>query len=350
MNGLFSYLRRGSRPLLMLATLLAVVLVGTADYLPGYEISFSLFYFSAISVAVWFIGWRFALVISAFSVACWLVGDLAAGAKYANRFVPGWNAAITLAFYVVMAGVLSNLRSLQDRLEAKVRERTVALTDEMAKRETLEKELLAVIEREQRRIGHDLHDSLCQHLTGTALAGKVLGEKLATKGLPEEVDAGRIVSLVEEGITLARQLARGLAPVELEAEGLAVALGEFAQTTSTRFKIECLFDAPHPAPIDDPATAVHLFRIAQEATANALRHGQARQVVINLSAVPEGVRLSIKDDGCGLPDRLEDRLGMGLHIMRHRAAMIGASFAIRRETQGTLVTCLLEEPAVKESA
>src|SRR5471032_2058347 len=140
MTKLLAALASRSRPLLMFGTLFAAALVGVADYLTGYEISFSIFYFAAISVAAWFVGWRFALVVSAFSVACWLVGDFAAGAKYASRFVPGWNAAIALVFYLVMVGVLSRLRALQDRLEAKVRERTLALTDEMAKRETLEKE------------------------------------------------------------------------------------------------------------------------------------------------------------------------------------------------------------------
>ena len=349
MTGLLASLGRRPRPLLVLATLLAVLLVGVADYLTGYEISFSIFYLAAIAVAAWFIGWRFALFVSAFSVACWLAGDLAAGAKYASRFVPFWNAVIALAFYVVVVGALSNLRSLQNRLEAKVRARTAALTTEMAKRELLEKELLAVSEREQQRIGHDLHDSLCQHLTGTALAGQVLGGKLAAQARPEAADAQRIVALVEEGIALARSLARGLAPVELEAEGLAVALREFAKNTAERFKIDCRFAAPHPAPIDDLATALHLFRIAQEATANAIRHGHAKQVLISLSAVREGLRLTIQDDGCGLPDTLPEPRGMGLHIMQHRAAMIGATLAVRREPPGPVVSCFLAEPAAKET-
>ncbi len=340
---------RKSRRKAIAGALGIVFLVGVVDYLSGYEITFSVFYLVAITVAVWFVGARFGIFISALSVACWLAGDFAAGAKYASRFVPGWNAVIALVFYLVMVGVLSRLRALHDELEAKVRARTAALTEEMAKRELLEKELLAVSEREQQRIGHDLHDSLCQHLTGTALAGQVLGGKLAAQARPEAADAHRIVALVEEGITLARNLARGLAPVELEAEGLAVALREFAKNTAERFKIDCRFAAPHPAPIDDLATALHLFRIAQEATANAIRHGHAKQVLISLSAVREGLRLTIQDDGCGLPDTLPERRGMGLHIMQHRAAMIGASLAIRREPPGTVVSCFLADPAAKET-
>ena len=323
------------------ACLVTVVLVGVADYLTGYEISFSIFYLVAVSVATWFIGFRFGLFISLLSVVCWLIGDLAAGATYSTRFVPGWNAVIALAFYVVMVRVLANLRTMHDRLEGMVEQRTAALTAEMAKREMLEKELLAVSEREQRRIGHDLHDSLCQHLTGTALAGQVLGDKLEARGLPEAADAGRVVTLVEEGITLARSLARGLAPVELEAEGLMAALRELAQNVSERFKVNCTFEAPEFVPIDDAASAIHLFRIAQEAISNAIKHGRARHIVIALFISPGGVRLSIADDGVGLPEPLPATRGMGLNIMRHRSAIIGATFEIRRAEQGTSVECTM---------
>ena len=323
------------------ACLLTVVLVGVADYLTGYEISFSIFYLVAVSVATWFIGFRFGLFVSVLSVVCWLLGDLAAGATYTTRFVPGWNAVIALAFYVVIVRVLVSLRTMRDRLEGMVVQRTAALTEEMSKREMLEKELLAVSEREQRRIGHDLHDSLCQHLTGTALAGQVLGEKLHARGLPEAADAGRVVTLVEEGITLARNLARGLAPVELEAGGLMDALRELAKNVSERFKVNCTFDAPEFVPIDDTAAAIHLFRIAQEAISNAIKHGRAKRVTIALSISPAGVRLSITDDGAGLPDPLPATHGMGLNIMRHRSAIIGATFDIRRIAPGTRVECTM---------
>lgn len=319
-----------------------IALVAAADYLTGYEITFSIFYLAPILLAAWFIGKRFALLVSIVNVACWLGGDLAAGAIYSSPFVPVWNAVISLSFYFVMVGVLGRLRSLHDELEARVLERTQALTNEMTTRERLEKELLAVSEREQRRIGHDLHDSLCQHLTGVALAGQVLGEKLIAKSLPEAAEAGRVVSLIEEGIDLARSLARGLAPVEFEAEGLMAALHELATNTSERSKIDCRFDVPHPVLVNDSATAMHLFRIAQEALGNALKHGRSSHVVIGLTHSLEGIRLTVQDDGSGLPEPLPEKRGMGLHIMRHRASMIGATIDIRRLPCGTMVDCLLQ--------
>lgn len=350
MMKILSAFERQPRPALMAAALAAVLVVGVIDYLTGYEISLSIFYLAPIALATWFIGRRFGWLVSGVSVLSWLIGDVAAGATYPNRFVPIWNVVIALVFYLVIVEVLTNLRTLHDQLEAKVSGRTAALTEEMRKREELEKELLAVGERERRRIGHDLHDSLCQHLTATALAGEVLGEKLAVRSLPEEHDARRVVALVEEGIALARRLARGLAPVELEAEGLMAAFREFAQTTSERFKIDCRFEAPHPVLIRDTTTSTHLFRIAQEAVSNAIKHGRARRVSISLLLDEGTIYLEVRDDGEGFRPPGPENHGMGLHIMQHRAAMIGASFAIQKEPPGTVLTCKLRGESRQEAA
>ncbi len=109
--GLIAFFGNQSRSRLMAEALGLLILVAVADYLTGYEISFSIFYLSAIAVATWFVGARFALLVSVISVLCWLIGDLAAGAVYSTRFVPVWNAAIMLSFYLVVVGVLSSLRS-----------------------------------------------------------------------------------------------------------------------------------------------------------------------------------------------------------------------------------------------
>jgi signal transduction histidine kinase len=210
----------------------------------------------------------------------------------------------------------------------------------MAERQRLEEEILTISEREQRRIGHDLHDSLCQHLTATALAGQVLGERLAAKSLPEAADAGKVVELVEEGINLARNLARGLYPVEMEAEGLMAAFEELADNITRRAKVPCVFECDNPVLIHDDAMATHLYRIAQEAVHNALRHGKPKRIGISLSERDARVTLTVEDDGVGLPEDSHESGGLGIRIMEHRAAMIGGSFAIEpTATGGTTVTC-----------
>jgi signal transduction histidine kinase len=210
----------------------------------------------------------------------------------------------------------------------------------MAERARLEKELVEVSEREQRRIGHDLHDSLCQHLTGTALAGQVLGERLAAKSLPEAADANQVVELVEEGIALARNLARGIYPVDVEARGLMAALDDLAANISKVSKITCVFECDLPVLVQDAAVGTQLYRIAQEAISNAIRHGKARRVGISLSERGGAVTLAIEDDGTGLPEGWQKGQGLGTRIMAHRAGMIGGEIALEpNPTGGTLVRC-----------
>jgi signal transduction histidine kinase len=342
---MFTWVKRfekQSRSLVVLTTLLIVFGVGVVDYVTGSELSFSVFYLLAVGLATWFVGTRFAIFISVLSVAVSLAGDLATGERYSKPLVRWWNACIVLAFYFVVVALLTRLRNLYAELEMRVRQRTVALTEEMSERERIERELLEISEREQRRIGHDLHDSLGQHLTGVALAGQVLEEKLSTRGLPEAADANKVVELVEEGITLSRKLAKGLHPIEMEADGLMLALEELAAISSELFKILCRFDCDSPVLIRDTATSGHLYRIAQEAISNAVKHGKARNVSVQLETLDDGIALRVKDDGTGLPAPLPKSAGMGLRIMAHRASIIGAIFEAKRDASGgTIVSCVL---------
>jgi signal transduction histidine kinase len=324
------------------ATLLMVIAVGFIDYETSPEISFSVFYLLALGLAAWFVGRGFACFIAVFSVAVSLAGDLATGPQYSSLLVSFWNESIVLAFYLIVIWLLTRLRQLTKNLEARVRERTAALTDEIAERERLERELLDISEREQRRIGHDLHDSLGQHLTGAALAAQVLKEKLATRDQPEAADANEVVGIIEEGIMLSRKLAKGLHPIEMEADGLMQALEELAVTSGELFRTSCRFECDSPVLIRDATASIHMYRIAQEAVSNAVKHGKAHQVIIQLEALDDGIALVVKDDGVGLPDPLPEKRGMGLRIMAHRASMIGATFIARRESSGgTTITCVL---------
>ena len=333
-------LERCSKPLLRLAGLGFLVLVGLVDYLTGYEIFFSVFYLLGVGLAAWFVGRRFGLLMSVLSVFVWVGGDLAAGAHFSNPLIPFWNAMILLGFYFIVVVLLTRLRSLQRELESRVQQRTLALRQEMAERERLEKEILEISEREQCRIGHDLHDSLCQHLTGTALATQVLGEKLAAQARPEEADAQNIVALIEDGIDLARNLARGIYPVEMEAEGLMAAFQNLAAGLTHRSKVRVSFECDPPVLIHDATTATHLYRIGQEAVTNALRHGKPTQILIGMSDRQGRLILAIEDDGVGLPEAWQRTAGLGTRIMAHRAAMIGGTVSIEPgPTGGTVVIC-----------
>jgi signal transduction histidine kinase len=336
-------LDRRSKLTLAMASILLAVFIGFFDYKTGTHISLSAFYLLPVSLAAWFVGPRFAFFISVLCVIVWIAaGALTGDEDYYNPLLASWNGGVELASFAVVVIVLTRLRALQRGLEARVRERAAALTREIAERERLQKELLEVSEQEQRRIGQDLHDGLCQHLAGTAIAGQVLREKLVRKRLGEAADAEKVVALIEEGVMLSRRSAKGLHPVEMDAEGLMFALDEVAATTSKLFKVDCRFECESPVLIHSAATAEHMFRIVQEAVRNAINHGRSREISIQLNTLDEGQELRVEDDGCGLPSVIPAHAGMGLRIMAHRAHMIGATLDVKsRPGGGTSVVCML---------
>jgi len=336
-----NWLRR-SRSESILIALLLVVVIGIADYFSGYQIYWSAFYLIAISFAVWSVGTLFALLVAILSITSWLVGDWAAGVVYPNRFVPIWNALVTLGFYLVVIWLLSRLKSLHQVLEARIRERTAALRREIAAREQLEKEVAEVTEKERLRIGHELHDTLCQHLAATSLSLQVLSGKLAQDSLPQTRDADQAARLVEDAIDLTRNLAKGLFPLELEGEGLGAALLELCRSIEDRYRVKCEFKNDLQMPHIDSNTATHLYRIAQEAVTNAIKHGHVSRVVVELELEDSGLRLNVTDDGIGLPETLPDERGLGLRIMASRAGMIGGAFSAKNSPDGgAVVTCRL---------
>lgn len=319
-----------------------LALIGLADYLLGFERLLFGIYFIPIALAVVARGWRFGVVIAIGSVATWIVGDWAAGAHFDSPTVLIWNATIAMLTYLVLIGLLSGLLALQRDLQERVRQRTAALTEEIAGRERLEKAVLEISERERRNIGHDLHDGLGQHLTGTAITGRLLVEKLQERAADETADAKKMVTLVNSAIEQTRQMAKGLLLADIDAEGLVSALQEFCANSAGQFRVDCAFHEGNRVTLAENGVATHLYRIAQEAVRNAIRHGRARHIVVHLSAAHNQVVLRISDDGVGLPPPAARGAGLGLRIMEHRARMIGAAFAIEPPPEGgTLIVCTL---------
>ncbi len=228
----------------------------------------------------------------------------------------------------------------------------IAIRTDITARRRLEEEVLNISEHEQRRIGQDLHDGICQQLAGIELMSQVLAQALAPKSKKHSAQAGQIAAHVREAIAQTRMLAHGLCPVVLEAEGLMSALQELAQTTTQIFGVNCAFRCEHPVQVHDHPTGTHLYRIAQEAVANALKHGKATHIEIGLAAQPNRVFLAVKDNGCGIPTP-PPRSGAGLRIMQYRAGMIGGSVVIQRgEPDGTTVACSVHQspPPAKRKA
>jgi signal transduction histidine kinase len=324
-----------SRRFLAVTCLILACLIGYLDYRTGYERSLLLFYLLPVSLAAWFGNFAFGLAIAVVCVVVSLVSDVAAGIP-AVRF---WNIAMSFGFYVLFAGVLWKLGSVIRELDRRVHERTAALQREMAERRRLDQEIARVADRERRRLGQDLHDRLGQHLTGTALAAQVLKEKLAARSAPEVAEAEKLVCYVDEGIDLTRSLARGFFSPELDAEGLMVALQHLAESVSERFRINCVLHGDASILIHDRTIANQLYRIAQEAVTNSVKHGAAKQINIRLAKDGPELCLTIIDDGIGFPDTPPKSEGLGLRLMQYGAAMTGATFDVRRNGErGTIAT------------
>jgi PAS domain S-box-containing protein len=214
------------------------------------------------------------------------------------------------------------------------------ISTDITERKRLEKQILEISDREQRRIGYDLHDGLCQHLAATGYAASLLDEKLSEKSLKESANAREIAELISEAIGQARALSRVLYPVRLQADGLVCALQELVFNTENLWGIACRFEGDESVAIEDVPAATHLYRIAQEAVANAVKHAKARQITVRLTASNSSVTLVVSDDGKGIPDPSRRGRGMGLHIMQYRARLIGGTVEIHGTPGGgTTLTC-----------
>ncbi len=219
---------------------------------------------------------------------------------------------------------------------------------DITERKRLEKEILEISNREQQRIGHDLHDGVCQQLAGIAYRVDILADQLQEKKFPEASEAERIGGLVNQAITQTRSVARGLFPVHLEESGLVLALEDLAANANNLFKIKCDFACEEPAPVLDHGAAAHLYYIAQEAVLNAVKHGKATHVKISLRHVDGHFELSIQDDGTGFQPVNGSAKGMGVRIMQYRAKTIGATLDLKSSAgNGTRVTCVFY-PTVSE--
>jgi hypothetical protein len=220
---------------------------------------------------------------------------------------------------------------------------------DLTERKRLESEILEISEREQRRIGQDLHDGLGQHLAGIELLSQVLEQNLAAKNKKHAARAAEIARHVREAISQTRALARGLSPVMVGSDGLMSALTGLAANTERLFRVRCQFECEPPVLVHNHSVATHLYRIAQEAVSNAIKHGQTRRVVIRLQEESGRTVLLVRDFGKGLPTELPEPRGMGLRIMQYRAGMIGGSLVVQREPEGgTSVVCSLQSQSTPD--
>jgi two-component system, LuxR family, sensor kinase FixL len=273
------------------------------------------------------------------------------GLSGSSRRRPGWDTARQFETSArLSSGELRMLEVHASLISVQGEPRLFAIVHDVTERKRLEKRILEIGDAERRNIGRDLHDSLGGHLTGIALLGKALAQSLSGHAAPEADIAAEVVQGINDAIAQTRLISQGLCPVEAGEHGLLNGLQLLAEDVRRRARIDCQFQPGTGRGPRDPFVAEHLFRIAQEAVTNALRHAQPTRIVIGLAAVRGGEALTIWNDGKPLPETTVTRLGLGMQTMQFRATTVGAELSIERLDKGggTLVSCVL--PAAREAA
>ncbi len=304
---------------------LLTLFIGYIDYITGYEISLFVFYAIPILFALWFSDKQISIFIALLCAIVWWWADEKAGHPYLVNVIQIYNMVVRLIFFLFVVSGGSALKAQFELLERTQR---------------LEREIIKISEREQQRIGQDLHDGLCQYLAAISCAASSLRNDLQKKLSPEAAAAGEIAELLKQGVTQTRNLSRGLFPVQMDESGLESALDELAASATRLLSIECDFEPVGHVPIYDNAAATHLYRISQEALNNATRHGHATKVSIILMGDDDVITLSIADNGKGLPKATGKIDGMGLKIMDYRARLIEGRLEVANNPgSGVIVTC-----------
>ena len=215
-----------------------------------------------------------------------------------------------------------------------------ALAAAQAEHQRLEREVLAAGERERQSIGGDLHDGLGQLLTAVGLMCTALKEDTAVTQPAVSKSLEQMSGLLREAVAQTRYLARGLVPVGGEADALQTGLAELVARTNGLGKVRCQFECHDPIRLDDSAATGHMYRIAQEAMNNALKHARASRITVRLAQDATRMLLEVKDNGVGLPEARS--AGVGLGLMHHRARVIGAKLEIDSKPKGGVtISCQL---------
>ncbi|MHA3772844.1 sensor histidine kinase [Verrucomicrobiota bacterium sgz303538] len=321
-----------------------VVLIGIFDIVTGPYFGLSIFYLIPVALAAWHISEKAGIVTAVACAGMWFFADLLTQVAGYYLVLQIWNAAVRLGLFTIVAALVANVRRLTANLEETVHERTTELRHEIAERRKLEQELIGLIRRHERAVAHELHDGLAQFLTGVSCKAKLLEQDLEESASPYAHSAHEIARFLNEATAQTRSIARGLDPVEVEANELCSALQRLAAETSGVFQIDCTLDVDDEPLVVDGLTGLHLYRIAQQAIDNAIRHGDAKHISIDLRRHGTDLLLSISDDGRGFNPAPHLPSGLGLRSMKFRAELLGGELTIASaEATGTRVECRIPE-------
>lgn len=328
--------RAGARALTTTGMLAAVALIDLR-LTPGTSLMF--FYLVPLALGTWWfgglIGVLLALVAGAWAAIC----DAQPGWKL-DRSLIWWNGFIRQCVFLCAVTGTSLLRSRACDLRMAVRERTCQLVRETQERQRLQREVVELLTQQREKIALELHDGLAQQLTAVGFGLKALEVRYAAKGMAQHVRP--LVEALNGSISLTRTLARGLQPVELEQRTLTAACRAFCREISSAFGVACSFEGCLEDVAMSAESRLHLYRIIQQATDNALRHGRAASVRVLVSCQDSHLRVTVCDDGAGFDPQSAAGKGLGLRSMRYRAESLGGVLqVVSKRGSGTHVHCTI---------
>ncbi|WP_395740813.1 sensor histidine kinase [Prosthecobacter sp.] len=334
-TALTNAMRRQSVWIIIAIMTVFTLVIGWLDHITGFEVTWFVFYGIPIFLAVWWAGNKSGLFIAVLSGVVWWLANMST-TPYETHLGYAWALLNRLVYLNVVVFAVTALRNKQESDEAQIKM--------LEERRQLERDIVSVSEHEQQRIGQDLHDGICQQLAAIGCAARVLAEDLQAQGVSSAHDASLIEGSIQQVVVEARNLARGIFPVHVDRSGLAAALVDLGKMMSRLTGIPIVVDDCMDIPLDSPEVSMHLYRIAQEAVANAVKHSAATEIVITLKFASENLELSVEDNGRGIRaiQGTNDE-GMGLRTMHYRAQALKASLSVRQRPQGgTLVNCRLQ--------
>lgn len=289
----------------------------------------------------WFCGKKAGFIAAIVSGLIWLCANWFGGDPELRAWIGVWETGRHFGFFVVVAAVASTLRTNSDIAAARI-----ALLEHSQR---LEHEIVNISETEQQRIGQDLHDGLCQYLAALSCSARSLHDDLEKLQLKDEAEtAGELATLLQDAVVQTRDLARGLVPAHVAQVGIVVALESLTQSVSRLQGINCTFRSQGPVTNCDEHTAMHLYRITQEAINNATKHGKARKIAVSLDATSKSTTLKVSDNGVGMSGFIS---GTGVGIMRYRARLSGGNLTIEpAQGGGTIVSCTIPSNGSKRKS
>jgi signal transduction histidine kinase len=334
-------MRSQSALLTVMVAVCITLSIGWLDHITGFEVTWFVFYGIPIFLAVWWAGNRAGLFIALLSGVVWWLANMSTS-PYETQLGYAWALVNRMVYLWVVVFAVTALRNKQEADEARIQM--------LEERRQLERDIVSVSEHEQQRIGQDLHDGICQQLAAIGCAARVLAEDLQAQGVQSAHDASLIEGSLQQVVLEARNLARGIFPVHVDRSGLAAALADLGKITSQLTGVPITVNDCVDVPLDAPDVSMHLYRIAQEAVSNAVKHSGATEIAVATKLTGDWLELCVEDNGRGMPTMADTPDGgMGLRTMHYRAQVLQARLTIKQRPQGgTRVNCRLQLQQIKQ--